>query len=172
MNDVEKIMERLSMPERLTQLAEECAELGQAALKLRRVIDGTNPTPVGMKKAQDALMEEAADVLLCMAVTVPGVEADLSVNWMIWKIVKEKTARWADRLRARERNEGTPAAAGTSSDPATGRATFPKGEGKGNGPERGHINPELDRDGMDGEDDEPEYHGDGTKAEDEDWEDE
>lgn len=116
MNDVERIMEQLSMQERLTQLAEECAELGHAALKLRRVIDRTNPTPVSWKDAQDALMEEAADVLLCMAVTVMGVETDLSVNWLIKKIVKEKAARWADRLRARERNEGNAAEAGKGDD--------------------------------------------------------
>ena len=147
MKDVERIMKQLSMTERLTQLAEECAELGHAALKLRRVIDRTNPTPVSWEDAQDALMEEAADVLLCMAVTVMGVETDLSVNWLIKKIVKEKAARWTDRLRARERNEGNAAAAGTSSACCAG--TFPKGEGKGNETERerDHINPEPDEDG-------------------------
>jgi NTP pyrophosphatase (non-canonical NTP hydrolase) len=155
MNDVVKIMAMLSPAERLTQLAEECAELGQAALKLRRALTGINPTPVEQGDAASALMEETADVLLCMAAVVPGVEADLSVNWMIGKIVKEKAARWADRLRARERNEGNAAAAGKGDDLSRRCAPpSPEGEGKGNETERerGHINQEPDRDGEDGED--------------------
>lgn len=34
----------------LAQLAEEVAELAQAALKLRRALDGTNPTPCFLVK--------------------------------------------------------------------------------------------------------------------------
>ena len=50
----------------LEQLAEECAELGQAALKLARVLRKENPTPVTATEAQDAIIEEAADVLICI----------------------------------------------------------------------------------------------------------
>ena len=42
----------------LAQLAEEAAELAQAALKLRRVLDGTNPTPLSESEARAALAEE------------------------------------------------------------------------------------------------------------------
>lgn len=49
----------------LAQLAEEAAELAQAALKLRRVLDGTNPTPLSESKARAALAEERTDVSLC-----------------------------------------------------------------------------------------------------------
>ena len=40
-----KINEILDKTEILAQLAEESSELAQAALKLRRAIDGKNPTP-------------------------------------------------------------------------------------------------------------------------------
>ena len=57
-----KIMEYLGEPEMLSQLAEECAELGKAALKLRRVLDGRNPTPKTEEEARADLIEEVADV--------------------------------------------------------------------------------------------------------------
>ena len=47
-----KIMEYMGEPEMLSQLAEECCELGQAALKLRRVLDKKNPTPVTEEEAR------------------------------------------------------------------------------------------------------------------------
>lgn len=40
-----KISDILPKTEILAQLAEEASELAQAALKLRRALDGTNPTP-------------------------------------------------------------------------------------------------------------------------------
>ena len=46
----------------LRQLAEECGELTQAALKLVRVYEGT--TPVTEEEAMDKLAEELADVQL------------------------------------------------------------------------------------------------------------
>ena len=49
----------------LEMLAEECAELSQAALKLARIIRGENPTPVKEDRAICAVMEEWADVLVC-----------------------------------------------------------------------------------------------------------
>lgn len=50
----------------LEQLAEECAELGQAALKMARVLRKENPTPVTEDEAAAMVLEEAADVLNCM----------------------------------------------------------------------------------------------------------
>ena len=50
----------------LEQLAEECAELGQAALKLARVLRKENPTPMTETEASDMIIEEAADVLICI----------------------------------------------------------------------------------------------------------
>lgn len=47
------------------QLAEECAELGQAALKMARVLRKENPTPVTAAEANNAIIEEFNDVVLC-----------------------------------------------------------------------------------------------------------
>ena len=47
---MDKIREYLSDAEIVAQLAEEASELTQAALKLRRVLDGMNPTLVALKK--------------------------------------------------------------------------------------------------------------------------
>jgi len=49
----------------LEMLAEECTELAQAALKLARVIRGENPASVKADHAQNDIMEEWADVLIC-----------------------------------------------------------------------------------------------------------
>ena len=56
--EARKIIETLPETERLAQLAEEAAELAQAALKLRRAIDGTNPTPKTIAEARENLIEE------------------------------------------------------------------------------------------------------------------
>lgn len=59
-----KMKHYMPLPELLAGLAEEACELGQAALKLRRVYDGTNPTPKSEQEAIDELHEEIADVML------------------------------------------------------------------------------------------------------------
>lgn len=86
-----KIMGRLSTTETLAQTAEESAELAQAALKLRRAIDGSNPTPKSVHEATDAFNEELADVLL--AAYVAGYDEDA-----VAKNIKRKIKRWIERL--------------------------------------------------------------------------
>lgn len=54
-------IKNLSEPVRLEQLAEECAELGHAALKLARILRGENPTPVPKALAVEKVMEEATE---------------------------------------------------------------------------------------------------------------
>ena len=63
--ELNHIIETLGTEELLAQLAEEAAELGKAALKLRRALDGKNPTPVSPAEALRNVREEMADVLLC-----------------------------------------------------------------------------------------------------------
>ena len=95
--DIEFIAARLSREDILCQLAEEAAELAQAALKLCRVIIGTNPTPISYDKAYDDLIEEIADVnTAVMAFTLGDADDDIAM------IAKEKSARWAERLKAIE----------------------------------------------------------------------
>lgn len=47
------------------QLAEEAAELAQAALKCARIERGENPTPVTKREAKAHLIEEFTDVNTC-----------------------------------------------------------------------------------------------------------
>ena len=62
----ENIRDYLPRAEILAQLAEEASELAQAALKLRRVLGRTNPTPVEYKDAYANLVGEYSDVVCCM----------------------------------------------------------------------------------------------------------
>lgn len=91
-NSIDRIQAHLPQAEILAALAEEAAELAHAALKLRRAIDGTSPTPVTVKEALRRLMEEVADVELCIQ-TVSG------LNYLdIESTMKRKAERWVGRL--------------------------------------------------------------------------
>lgn len=59
------MIEKIGTPAMLEQLAEEAAELSQAALKLARVLRGENPTLVTRREARKHLMEEYTDVFQC-----------------------------------------------------------------------------------------------------------
>ena len=90
------ITKNLSEGERYAQLAEECNELGKAALKIRRVItQGASPTPVTIKEALDNLHEEFANVLVCCEV-LPIDRAK------IHDIERKKSERWVKRLMERK----------------------------------------------------------------------
>ncbi len=89
----EKIKQHIPQDELLAQLAEECAELSQAALKLRRALTGINPTPVTAEEARKNLVEETADVYNVLGLLLDAVE-----NAEIYDIIRRKKARWVKRL--------------------------------------------------------------------------
>lgn len=93
MNLDEKIKQHLPQDELLAQLVKECAELSQAALKLRRALTGINPTPVTADEARKNLVEEAADVY-----NVLGLLLDAVDNAEIYSIIRRKKERWLKRL--------------------------------------------------------------------------
>ena len=93
MNLDEKIKQHLPQDELLAQLAEEAAELSQAALKLRRALTGINPTSVTVDEARKSLVEEAADVY-----NVLGLLLDAVDNAEIYSIIRRKKERWLKRL--------------------------------------------------------------------------
>ena len=98
MSNVETVCKHLPDVELLAQLAEEAAELSQAALKLRRAIDGTNWTPRSLQECKDALAEEIADVegvLQALDFAAPLVDYD-----KVHMIQNQKMRRWAERLEA------------------------------------------------------------------------
>lgn len=85
------IKSKIPVCELLAGLAEECAELAQAALKLRRCYDGTNPTPADPDKQYECLLEEIGDVELYLD--------QLSINRsVIWDYKTMKLIRWKQRL--------------------------------------------------------------------------
>lgn len=59
------MVEKIGRAAMLELLAEESAELSQAALKMARIMRGENPTPVTRMQAEKNLIEEYTDVRLC-----------------------------------------------------------------------------------------------------------
>ena len=92
MSDFEVICS-LEEPAMLEQLAEECSELAQAALKLARLERGENPTPKTEEECVENLLEELGDVNLCMSV----VEANRGIHIRCLSV--DKKARWAQHIR-------------------------------------------------------------------------
>ena len=93
---LEIIRNALPQDELLCQLAEEAAELAQAALKLRRAYTGINPTPVTAQEAFEGLLEEKADVQTCIA----ALGFDRCIDEMrVARIQTQKMERWAERLK-------------------------------------------------------------------------
>lgn len=88
------------LPDRdlLEQLAEESAELSQAALKLIRAKEmSQNPTPISEDEAMNSLIEEANDVLIILVIL--GLADQSAVHdW-------SKLVRWAKRIEKRERRK-------------------------------------------------------------------
>lgn len=83
----------LGEPALMEQLAEKCSELAQAALKLARKERGENSTPKTLGECFKDLIEEMADVNLCIWVieTSRGLDLRRHSNW--------KLERWAQRIR-------------------------------------------------------------------------
>ena len=90
------IRDFLNKSEILCALAEEAAELSQAALKLRRAIDGQNPTPKTIPNCEVSLDEEIADVELCLNELGFHSEDHLLIQS---EIMTAKRSRWQSRLQ-------------------------------------------------------------------------
>ena len=98
------IEERIDTDNQLTQLAEEAAELSQAALKYRRALqtarweENISPTPKALNDSYDSLTEECSDVMLAVLVTTRHlISNDIMLN---------KAKRWLDRLKRYRDEEG------------------------------------------------------------------
>ena len=90
--ELETIRENLTVDLILDQLMEEAAEVIQAANKVKRAMNGKNPTPVTKETALKTLEEELTDVLVCAEV-LKQYEA------IEYGETTEKVKRWADRLK-------------------------------------------------------------------------
>ena len=97
---IDAIREMMPLAEVMTQLAEEASELAQAALKYRRTLSNSNPTPVTRREAEKKLLEEIADVKLCLHVSgFEAVRHKIQVN----RTITAKSQRWLQRLSERMR---------------------------------------------------------------------
>ena len=88
------IKKKIPVCELMAGLAEEASELAQAALKLRRVWDQTNPTPKKEEEAVEDLFEEIGDVYLY--VKMIGVP-----EYSIKEKAVTKLNRWSKRLEGK-----------------------------------------------------------------------
>lgn len=90
------IADNIGIPALLEQTAEECCELAQACLKMARKLRDENPTPKSIEDIRDNLVEEIADVELCMdeLVAIYGLVSVCEIE----DIKEEKHKRWQKRL--------------------------------------------------------------------------
>ena len=93
---VNYIKERVPMPDLYEQLAEEAAELSQAANKMARYLRGVNPTPKTEQEVRSNLVEEYTDVVN-VACNILDIHPD-------WLVSDYKLYRWAKRLEEKEMN--------------------------------------------------------------------
>lgn len=96
--NIDYITKHLSEGDILCQIAEEATELAKAALKLKRAIEGTNPTPVTKKEAIENLVEEIADIELCLNIFSTKTSDDFPYD-LEEEIYTTKADRWCKRLK-------------------------------------------------------------------------
>lgn len=99
MSDIEYIKHNLTDEDILCSIAEEASELAKAALKLRRAMTGTNPTPVTEVEAMNNLYEEYGDVLGAFRVFFLHVGNEDELNEIINDNINAKYHRWANRIK-------------------------------------------------------------------------
>lgn len=88
---------RIGLAATLEMTAEECCELGHAALKLARVVRGENPTPVTMAEAQEGFVEELADVCNMLEEFVPALWTREEVRDRIQTKIRRSLSRFKER---------------------------------------------------------------------------
>lgn len=106
-----KISDILPKTEILAQPAEEASELAQAALKLRRALDGTNPTPKSVAECEANLTEEIADInntvkVLCDAWFGYDIDSECKFWNAECEIEDAKYKRWLSHLESKENKNG------------------------------------------------------------------
>lgn len=93
-NLIKEIQSHLDLSDLMIQLAEESAELAQAASKCARKFIGRNPTPKSFLDVSEALLEEIGDVMTVIAT--------LGIHERCLVPSHDKLQRWVDRLNGKE----------------------------------------------------------------------
>ena len=101
--NLEYIAANLSDEDILCQIAEEADELAKAALKLRRAITQTNPTPVSVDEAVDDLMEEYSDTVVAFSAYLMKHNCIDRKNVAVLEHSSTKYNRWAKRIKEARR---------------------------------------------------------------------
>lgn len=97
------VVDYIGAPAILEQCSEECAELGQASLKMARKLRDENPTPKTLTDIQDDLTEELSDVLLCIDYVMHC--CNITVDDLS-PIITNKQIRWIQRINENINEEG------------------------------------------------------------------
>lgn len=98
-----KISDYLPKTEILGQLTEELAEASAAASKLRRKIDGKNPTPKTLEECWEDLKKEIGDVINSIdALTEQDPQNYHEFMSECGEYAEPKMERWLSRLQAQE----------------------------------------------------------------------
>lgn len=90
------IAAKVSQTSRLMQVAEECAELVQAAAKMARIKAGDNPAAVSRDEALRSLVEEIADVR--NAIDALRLD-DVLPSGAVEEVQRAKLERWFERVK-------------------------------------------------------------------------
>ena len=96
---------RANLSERaiLEQMAEEAAELAQAALKMIRASSRENPTPVTPEDAYRNIIEEYADISLCLIALGYDTGKD---QLLVTQTMNKKQKRWVERIKKERSLDG------------------------------------------------------------------
>ena len=94
------IAAKVSQTSRLMQVAEECAELIQAASKLARIEAGDNPAAISKDEAINNLVEEIADVNNAIAALRLD---EVLPSGIVEVLQREKIDRWYKRIRGEKK---------------------------------------------------------------------
>lgn len=96
------LVESIGEPAALEQLAEECLELAHACLKLARVERKENPTPKTREECEADVIEEWADVILCMGEMT---DCEWTDGEAFDRVYDEKMARMKERIRQKQQEK-------------------------------------------------------------------
>ena len=91
------MVDAIGEPAMYEQLAEECNELGKAALKLARVLRGENPTPLTEEAARAKVIEEFTDVAQItgeLDLIIDVDQQDKMSDGTLWEVLTALYFRW------------------------------------------------------------------------------
>lgn len=96
------VISQIGVAAALEQCGEESAELAQACLKMARKLRGENPTPKTIEELSNSLVDEMADVLVCIDILLDN---NVVSNQDVIHRMLDKHIRWATRLEE-EKSKG------------------------------------------------------------------